>query len=368
MKKRYVFLSIVFATSIIFAANYPFPQNRVNFGIKATTAAASDVQAAFDQWKKKFYEENGTEARIKFDDKTQTVSEGIGYGMLIMVCMDNSHNSTQDEFDKLWSYYKKHCNGNGLMNWKINGFSDVVGKNGATDGDLDAATGLVLAFRQWGNEKYRTDARELIEKIWTFEVNADKYLKPGDAWDTKKNPSYFSTGALELFKSVDTHDWDAVIKNSYTLIKTVANSSSGLVPDWCSQDGNTQEGEFGYDAVRTPWRLAWAYAWFGHPDAATICTKMATWIRSSTNENPAAIKSGYTRSGSAQVSYSNATYTGLLSCAGMVSSTNQDFINKGFTATKSADAGSYYNKTIQVLTLLMLSGNMTTMSDPAQKR
>lgn len=368
MKKRYVFLSFIFGTSIIFAANYPFPQNRVNFGIKATTATSSDVQSTFDQWKKNFYEESGTEARIKFDDKNHTVSEGIGYGMLIMVCMDNSHNSTQDEFDKLWNYYKKHCNRNGLMNWKIKGFSDVVGENGATDGDLDAATGLVLAFRQWGDEKYRTNARELIGKIWTFEVNADKYLKPGDAWDTKKNPSYFSTGALELFKSVDTHDWDAVIKNSYSLIKIVANPSSGLVPDWCSQDGNTLEGEFGYEAVRTPWRLAWAYAWFGHPEAATICTKMATWIRSSTNENPAAIKSGYTRSGSAQVSYSNATYTGSLSCVCMISSTNQDFVNKGFTATKSADAGSYYNKTIQVLTLLMLSGNMTTMSDPAQKR
>jgi endo-1,4-beta-D-glucanase Y len=362
MKMPFALLSIVLATSIAFSANYPFPQNTVNFGIRATTAASSDLQSVFDQWKKSFYEESGTEARIKWDDVSKTVSEGIGYGMMIMACMDNSQNATQDEFDKLWSYYKKWRNGNGVMNWKINGFANVEGQNGATDGDLDAAAGLVLAYRQWGDEKYRTDARELITNIWDHEVNADKYLKPGDAWDTKKNPSYFSTGALESFKSLDSHDWDAVIKNSYALIKKVQNSSSGLVPDWCSQDGNTQEGEFGYDAVRTPWRIAWAYAWYGHKDASDICGKMATWVRSATNNDPAAIKIGYTRSGSAQSTNSNATYTGCLSCACMVSADNQDFVNKGFTATKNADASSYYNKTLQVLTMLMISGNMTAMS------
>lgn len=367
MNKRLTSLSIIFATSIAFATSYPFPQNKVNFGIRATTAASSDVQTVFDQWKKEFYEESNTLARIKFDDPAYTVSEGIGYGMIIMACMDNSQNSTQDEFDKLWNYYKKYRNANGLMNWKINGFSDAANQNGATDGDLDAAAGLVLAFRQWGNEQYRTDARDLIGKIWSFEVNGDKYLKPGDAWDDKKNPSYFSTGALELFKSVDTHDWGAVITNSYTLIKKVANPSSGLVPDWCSQEGKPQEDKFGYDAVRTPWRLAWAYAWFGHQDAEIVCSKIATWIRLSTSDKPAAIKAGYTCSGSPQVDYSNSTYTGALSCAGMVSSTNQDFVNNGFTATKRADATGYYNKTLQVLTMLLLSGNMTKMSGTSTK-
>ncbi|MBN1130711.1 MAG: hypothetical protein JXA71_17110 [Chitinispirillaceae bacterium] len=355
-----IFLLPVITT--VSAGNFPFPQNRVSYGLRATTAAASDIQTVYDQWRNDYYEENGTEARIKWDDKAKTVSEGVAYGMLIMACMDNTQNNTRDKFDKLWNYYKRWRNTHGVMHWKINGFSNVEGQNGATDGELDAAAALVLAHRQWGNEQYRADAVELIGKIWQYEVNADRYLKPGDMWDTKKNPSYFSTGALELFKSVDTHDWDAVIRNSYGLIKKVANVSTGLPPDWCSQDGNTLEGEFGYDAVRTPWRMAWAYAWYGHSDARDINVKMATWIASATGNNPSSIKAGYSRSGSATSSFSNATYTGCLSCAAMAAADKQEFVNSGFTATKNASATSYYNKTLQVITMLTLSGNLTPMT------
>lgn len=362
MKMRSILLPIIASTSFITAGNFPFPQDKVNFGIRATTATSDIIQANFVEWKRDYYEESGSEARIKFDEKSKTVSEGIGYGMLIMVCMDNSQNSTKDEFDKLWNYYKKFRNGNGLMHWKINGFSNVEQQNGATDGDLDVAAALVLAIRQWGDEKYKTDAQELINKIWSFEVNAAKYLKPGDAWDDKKNPSYFSTGALELFKSVSSQDWSTVINNSYTLIKKAANSTTGLVPDWCTQDGNNLGSDFGYDAVRTPWRIAWAYSWYGHQAASEICSKMVTWIRNSTSDDPNKIKGGYSVSGGAKVDYSNAVYAGCLSCAGIVSASNQDFVNKGFTATNRADASTYFNKTLQVLTLLTLSGNLTTMT------
>jgi endo-1,4-beta-D-glucanase Y len=347
------------------AANFPFPQSQVNFGIKTSSATSGDVQSVFDQWIRDYYEENGTEARIKWDDKSKTVSEGIGYGMLVMPCMDNAQNNTRDKFDKLWNYYKRWRNSNGLMHWKINGFTSVEGQNAATDGDLDAAVGLILAYRQWGDEKYRSDATELVRKIWDKEVNSAKFLKPGDTWDTKKNPSYFSTAALELFKTVDSHEWSTVISNSYALLKKVANASTGLVPDWCSQDGNTLEGDFYYDAVRTPWRIAWAYAWYGHGDARDFNTKIATWLRSATGGNPTAIKGGYSRSGNALNNDFVATFAGCLSCAAMASADNQDFVDRGFTATKSADASNYYNKSLQMITMLTLSGNLTPMTGSA---
>jgi endo-1,4-beta-D-glucanase Y len=360
---KYGFIcSLFFSIFTSFAANYPFPQNKVAFGIKAAAAASSDVQTAFQEWVSGYYEENGTEARIDFDTKSQTVSEGIGYGMLIMACMDNGQNNTRTKFDKLWSYYKKWRDNNGLMNWKIEGFSGVAGdgQNGATDADLDAAAALVLANRQWGDQSYLADARTLINAIWNCEVNGNKYLKPGDAWDSKKDPSYFSTGALELFKSVDTHDWSSVIANSFTLLKKTCNATTGLPPDWCSEDGNSLMGAF--DAVRVPWRMAWAYSWYGQKDASDIASKMATWIRGAVNNDPTAIKAGYSLTGQASAGYSNATYTGALSCAGMTLADNQDWINKGFAATKNATANSYFNKTLQVLYLLLLSGNFPLMT------
>ncbi len=46
-------------------------------------------------WKDRFYKEQGSLARIKFDDSTETVSEGIAYGMLIMVYMSDDQNENE---------------------------------------------------------------------------------------------------------------------------------------------------------------------------------------------------------------------------------------------------------------------------------
>ena len=109
-----------------FAANYPFPQNSTyDYGILPTEYDASDVQTIYETWRNAHYEESGELARIKFDTPGETVSEGIAYGMLIMVFMDSTTNDTQDEFDKLWNYYNNFPNENGLMHWKISGFSSI---------------------------------------------------------------------------------------------------------------------------------------------------------------------------------------------------------------------------------------------------
>ena len=44
-------------------------------------------------------------ARIKHDNLQNSVSEGIAYGMLLLVYMDNDENNTQPKFDKIWAYY-----------------------------------------------------------------------------------------------------------------------------------------------------------------------------------------------------------------------------------------------------------------------
>ena len=125
---------------------------------------------------------------------------GMGVVMLITVYMDNATNNTREKFDRLWKYYNSFLNSNGLMHWKIDGFSGIAGQNAATDAEMDVAAALLQAHKQWGDQKYLDDARAIIEKIWNHEVNANGYLKPGDTWDSKKNPSYFSTAALESFK------------------------------------------------------------------------------------------------------------------------------------------------------------------------
>jgi endo-1,4-beta-D-glucanase Y len=365
MKLIVIQFSILCFLSINLAANYPFPQNKVAYGIKTTSDVASDVESVYQSWLSRYYREQDSLARITWDNDSQTVSEGIGYGMLIMVCMDNAQNNTRPKFDKLWRYYKKFRDNDSVMNWKINGFTSVAddGSSGATDAEMDVATALVLAFRQWGDSAYCRDAQTLINAIWTYEVNSNGYLKPGDIWDNLKDPSYFSTGGMQLFQSVDAHDWSTVMANSFSLLKKVCQDTTGLPPDWCSEDGASITGEFGWEAVRVPWRMAWAYSWFGQQDAAEIDAKIVTWIRTETQNDPTAIKSLYTRAGVAQSDTANTAFTGALTCAGMPSVANQDWVNAGFTATKNALANTYYKKTLQVLYMLLLSGNFPLMTD-----
>ena len=180
MKRSHCLIALlVLPLSILAAAKYPFPQGvRYAHGIKTSGITYDAIQYAFMDFQTRLYEESGDKARIKWDTPTQTVSEGIGYGMLIMVYMDNARNNTRAKFDKLWKYYNSFLDGNGLMNWKINGFSGIASENAATDAELDVAVALMEAYKQWGDATYLNDAKNLIAKIHTSEVNGNGYLKP----------------------------------------------------------------------------------------------------------------------------------------------------------------------------------------------
>ena len=202
----FAFFFCILAQQILAAPKFPFPQDQSTAnGIKPAGANHNDVQAAYDIFLQNYYEESGDQARIKWDTPAQTVSEGIGYGMLIFVFMDNTKNNTQGKFDKLWKYYQSHLNGSGLMNWKITGFGGVVGSNGATDGDIDVAFALCLAYYQWGDEKYKTAGSSLSGKVFSSEVSGS-VLKPGDDPNFTRplNPSYFITAGLNFFDKHQT--------------------------------------------------------------------------------------------------------------------------------------------------------------------
>jgi endo-1,4-beta-D-glucanase Y len=101
-------------------------------------------------------------------------------------------------------YYKKFSNKNGLMNWRIRNFSTVTGANSATDAELDAAVGLLQAYKQWGDDKYLNDARALIDSISKWEVNKNGLLTPGDSWDSQKKPFLLQYRCTPAFKKVST--------------------------------------------------------------------------------------------------------------------------------------------------------------------
>jgi len=358
--------------------NYPYPM-RKNYGngtINAVNSTAdADLKARFKAYKNNFYLEgtcSGTPcARIKFDEPENTVSEGIGYGMLMMVYFSDKTTSYQSEFDKLWTYYKTHLNENGLMHWKIGGFGGAVEQNGATDAELDVALALIMAYYQFGDTKYQTDATNLINKIWQHEMNSDGLHKPGDKWDNDKNPSYVAPAAFELFKDLgNSANWTTALSRNYTFLKANQNSSTtaGLPSDWANSDGSPKKctycgygpsdgKQYGQDAVRAPWRWATAKAWFGHADAGTLLDKLGTWVN---GKNPGDIKGPIKLDGT-MGTVPNASYLGSLMCALMSKSDFQSKLNSYWSSWATISGDTYFNSSMQVLTGLLASGNMPNL-------
>jgi endoglucanase len=371
--KKITFLLIFASSSFVFAQTQPFPANKVySNGLMATGKNSQDVSDSYTIWKTNFVEScTNSRFRVKFDDTSKTVSEGIGYGMLLSVYMGD-----KALFDGLWLYYKDNMNSNGVMNWKINGCSGINGANGATDAELDAAFALIIADYQWastGTINYKIDAKTLISSIKNHEVEANTYiLKPGDMFGgtSLTNPSYFAPAYYRAFGSFtnDTTFWNSVAAKSYVIINnnlTKNNAAGGLVSDWCAGSGDytsdangyaNQGKAYTYDAARTPWRIVIDYLWYGTPEAKAYSKKVSDFVRvnlgGSTN-----VKDGYNQDGSVKGQWHNATFVGAFACAAMAGE-NQTHLDASYTDFKNInEPNSYFNHTLKTLYLLAMTGN-----------
>jgi endoglucanase len=113
---------------------------------------------------------------------------------------------------------------------------------------------------------------------------------------------------------VDTsHDWGRLVDSSYDLINASIEAPLGttegrLVPDWVLMDRQTGAlsvpsgnltANYGYDAMRTPWRLALDYVWNGEPRAKQTLERLSALGDSWRNEQ--AVFSTYTHDGKVSV-------------------------------------------------------------------
>lgn len=373
--KNLLLITVAFLCLKSYAQKQPFPANVVfTNGLMASNKNSLDAQNNYKIWKDNFVTScsNGR-FRVKFDDPSQTVSEGIGYGMLLAV-----YAADKTLFDGLWLYYKDNVNFNGVMNWKINGCSGINGANGATDAELDAAFALIVADYQWasnGTLNYKSDAQTLIATIKSHEIEANTFvLKPGDQFGGSQitNPSYFSPAYYRAFGtfSNDVTFWNQVAAKSYTIINnnlTVNNAVGGLVSDWCqasgaystiaSANGYNREGKaYTYDAARTPWRIAVDYLWYGNADAKAYAKKSSDFVRINLGGS-ANIKDGYNQNGSLNGQWHNATFVGAFACAAMAGE-NQAHLDASYSDLNNLnEPNSYFNHTLKTLYSFLLTGN-----------
>ena len=367
--------------------SYVFPQNTTySYGRKPASPNSQDAMDSYNYWKTNFVTSSGAcgYRRVIWDyyaggrgatDRSSTVSEGIGYGMLLA-----AYAGDQSLFSDLWNYYKVNRNGNGVMNWQIQNCG-VVGAGGATDAEVDVAMALVVASYQWQSNAYLNDAKSLISVIRNKEFEGS-IQKPGDNFGGSAlvNPSYFAPAYYKVFKTLEpayASFWDAAVTKGYQIIAAADKNNNGLVPDWCDANGNysnlanAYEGQgrnFIYDAVRTPFRSAIDVLWFGSADGATYCTKLIDWAYNNHNGGTQSLGSSYNATGSKlDASHSN-TFVGCFSIAAMAadatkgthSSANYlSFLNNGYTDNRNTNPGygQYFNATFKVISQFVMTGN-----------
>jgi endo-1,4-beta-D-glucanase Y len=351
---------------------FNFPQAKKSGACLLTTVsnASADTMTAYTAWKNAFVVPgagpDGAAAgmRVQRDSNTSndTVSEGIGYGMLAAVYVGD-----RATFDGLWTYAQSHFDAVGLMNWHINSTGSIAsgGTGSASDGDEDMAFALLMASDQWSSTTYLNAAQTLINNILYNSVANDGTLKPGDAWGstTMNYPDYFSPAYYRAFaKATDNAQWlNPVVERGYAILATQSNSN-GLLPD-STMSANTAptSGTYGYDACRTPWRIGMDYCFNGELRAQAYLTKIGTFFNGITAAN---IGDGYSVASSAATSNShNMAFIGPAGVAGMEGF--QTLVDGAFTFgnNNSGNSGAlYFQRSLGVISMLMVSGNLLDYS------
>jgi endo-1,4-beta-D-glucanase Y len=305
------------------------------------------------------------------DGSYSTVSEGMGYGMLLAVYFDDPV-----RFDKLYKYvkYYRTKNKDGLMPWIIDGSGTVTNSYNATDGDQDIAVALVFASKRWGSPYYSTEASAYINTIYRTCITSEGYVKPGSAYGgaNEMDPSYFSTAWYRIFAD-QTGDqrWFTVIEKCFEVSRKIHNRyPSGLIPDWCNSDGAAPTNPSGnrththwYDASRYSWRMAIDYCWFGDTRAQIYSNYMTDFFRN--NGGIKNVKDGYNLNGSVYGKYHNAAFVAPIAAGAMVHWDNS-FAQEAYNETIALYTGgqnyTYFNNTLRLLSLLFMTGNFTNLS------
>ena len=272
-----------------FPSHYPVTAGCIKPNNQTQVQMDNAVTGFYTAWKTVYLKQgcNSSEYYIEYiNGSSICVSEGQGYGMVIVAYMAGFDPQAKTYFDGLYRWYKSHPStiNPSLMNWRQGVGCVSTGSDAATDGDLDIAYALLLAHTQWGSSgsiNYLAEATTLINAIKASETYAAyNTLLLGD-WATTATtkddtrPSDFMFDHFTSFNAF-THDatWNTVKATCYNLLGNMqANFSpvTGLIPDFIEDiDGtphpaaanfleSAYDGAYYYNACRVPWHLGTSY-------------------------------------------------------------------------------------------------------------
>ena len=417
------------------APSHPFPQhNSYEQGTILPNHVSQEemddsVKSFYKAWKRHYVLPSSRqgESYIFFEGTRGTnicVSEGQGYGMVIVALMAGFDPAAQETYDCLYRWYKSHPSTTSphLMAWTQKKDGNSLDGGAATDGDMDIAYSLLLADAQWGrhsNIPYRQEAFAMIDAIRQQEINPQTYVIMEDNTGKPRARDYFDMRSsdympdhLRAFRDATADPfWDTVINNNYRVFRYLQNTYSpevGLVPDFIKNirfspervtaaPGTTApgtdaplgsperdaddvnlfaqpvqpnyleskyDGVYNFNACRVPWHIGADYLVSGDPRAAAFLTRINKWIRETTKGNPDNISAGYNLSGEdlPHRYFEALCFICPFAVAAMSSPDNQEWLNKlwDYIQHFKMKDFDYYDNTIKMLDMIILSGNYWT--------
>jgi endo-1,4-beta-D-glucanase Y len=359
---------------------------------KPTGATMTQLQNMYANWKATFVTPCGGNCVMRPENANDVVSEGIGYGMLIAVNMND-----KTLFDALWSFEQGHKSAGNLMLWclgaqKSGGMGSACNASGggsATDADEDMAFALLLADKQWPGGSYKATATSLIGDIWSHDIDTSSNLPTGGSnygstSSKVTNPSYFAPAYYRAFASVDNttsgHNWNTIASSVYTAISSIASKAgkAGLIPAWCSSNctavgsnGGSDDSIYQYDAHRVPWRLGVDACWNGTTSASSFLSSNASFFASQASAGIDRVYDIYTLSGGANGDAAQNSMSAIGTAGVGAMAAGNSFMNTAYQfildasyspASQIPDTSgrvsySYFNATVGLLSALTMSGN-----------
>jgi endoglucanase len=346
-------------TALVSAQQRPFPQNiKYPYGFIPKTLDSDWLKSEYNRWKSSSLATcSADEIYVKTDNGGKV--EAVGFGMLIFAYMADKTN-----FDGLYNFYKINCGSNagGMMGWI--GQCDGNSNCSASDGDVDVAFSLIIASWQWPDGDYLEKAKSVITNLKKVVTPCDDLLalQMGMTGTTVYNGcsgvdiSYYNPAAFREFAKVignaeDSALWVKLAEDTYTILNAGANATTGLVTDRQSVSGSPN-GNYGYDACRTPWRICLDYLWNGNEKAHAWCKKVSDWAY---KIGPNKITDGYSPSGSSNNGNHNMAFTGGFAVAAMANS--QEIVDAFGTELRKLKDTYWFTFTLTPCYLITLTGN-----------
>jgi len=378
-----------------FPAHTPYAPGSILPNHRTQAQLDDDVRAFYDYWKKYVIaagttSDGRTMYRISFGstNPARTVSEGQGFGMVIVPLMAGYDANAQQIFDGLYEFAMAHPSHieNRLMAWEVPEI-EKHGIDSAFDGDADIAYGLMLADAQWGSSgtvDYAAAANARIAGILAATIGAQSRLPLLGDWvnDTSgKRYTQFTTRSSDFmlghFRAYGrfTSDaaWTDVVNRTQTVIDSIQATysiESGLLPDFIVKAGKKPkpapggflegplDGAYYYNAGRDPWRIGTDALINGDATSKTEVLKMAAFFKKVSGGDPMKIRAGYTLAGKPvrNSNFFTSFFVAPAGVAAMLDPGSQDFLNAVYDAVRN-DHEDYYEDSVTMLCMIVMSGN-----------